>query len=110
MEKRILALPEGDYYARIAQWFHQSPRNRPISPFSHITFQTYVENRVHEDTIASLEEALRVEPNNRWALERIAELYGESSLGDPNANLFKAQLYESRALALKKSGAGEDPR
>ena len=49
------------------------------------------DNRIAEDTIASLEAALRVDPDNRTASGRIAELHAVSTLGYAATNLSIAQ-------------------
>ncbi|YCM45748.1 protein kinase [Verrucomicrobiaceae bacterium 227] len=63
IRQEVLALPVDNYYARIAKWFYDDPAMRPITPFSSMTLESYVANRLRENTGASIEEALRVMPS-----------------------------------------------
>ena len=53
-----------DLYHRTAQWFYTLPSERSISPFSPISLDQFVANRLRENTETSLREALRVDPQN----------------------------------------------
>ena len=56
------------------------------SAIQHAHQKGIIHRDLHEDTIASLEEALRVNPNNYLALSRISELYMNTERGDPATN------------------------
>ena len=69
------------FYGRTVEWFYDDPGTREITPFSQLTVDGYVRNRLDETTSykgphreASLEEALRVDPDNIEAFAKLAEV------------------------------------
>ncbi|MGI9244574.1 MAG: protein kinase domain-containing protein, partial [Verrucomicrobiales bacterium] len=71
---QVLALPLDDFYAKTAQWFYADHTARPITPFSKITTRYWIENRISENNTDSIEQALRIAPDNPRALAAMAQL------------------------------------
>jgi WD40 repeat protein len=63
----------GDFYTRWARWFLSDPNKRTISPWSTMRTEDYILRRIEEGTLASLREAVQLQPTNGLALARLAE-------------------------------------
>ena len=83
-----------DYYGRILRWFYADPQPGAITPFSGMPIDTYVQNRIREGRVESLEEVLRVDPGNPEALIGLARKLSESS-----SDLQRAAYYAERATS-----------
>ena len=65
--------PDDDDWTIWGRWFLADRSSRTISPFSKITIPEYIENRIKENTPASLDEAERLAVGNAELLQRIAK-------------------------------------
>lgn len=61
------------YYGRWARWFFAEGATRTLSPLSEVTVPEYVQRRVAENTLQSLEEATCLSPANALAFARRAQ-------------------------------------
>jgi dipeptidyl aminopeptidase/acylaminoacyl peptidase len=61
-----------DELSRFGRWYAADPSTRPISPLSSITVSEFVEQRLREDTAASVEEAYDIDPGNPVVLASLA--------------------------------------
>jgi WD40 repeat protein len=66
--------PDDDHRVVWGRWFLADPSTRTISPYSELTVPEYIENRMKENTFASLAEAEELAFGNPTLLARIAEL------------------------------------
>jgi WD40 repeat protein len=72
IRQRLTQAPDDDEWVQWGRWFLADPATRTISPFSKVTVPEYIENRIHDDTVASLAEAERLSVGNRDLSERVA--------------------------------------
>jgi hypothetical protein len=63
---------EGDEAARWAMWFFAESATRRISPGATLTVPQLVQQRIQDNTVESLQQALALSPNNGVALARLA--------------------------------------
>lgn len=63
---------EPDFYTKWVRWFLGNRAARTISPFSAITIPEFLQQCIEENTLDSLEEAVRLAPTNALALARLA--------------------------------------
>jgi WD40 repeat protein len=61
-------------FAGFARWFFADRATRPLSEGSPMNVTTYLQARLAENTVESLEEVLRFQPTNTHALSSLAEL------------------------------------
>ena len=71
--------PADDDWTVLGRWFLADRSTRTISPFSKITIPEYIENRIKENTPASLDEAARLAAGNTELLKRIADTRAQSA-------------------------------
>ena len=74
VQQRLYGLPGDDNFSRLARWFFTDRATRTISPFQSETAAEYVNRRIEENTRASLEEAVRLDPASALALARLAKM------------------------------------
>ena len=79
--------------ARWVAWFTTDVRHRTISPFSDVTVDQWLRERVADDTRETLQEALNIDPNNALCLALLA---GKESPAD---NVV-AERHAARAVQL----------
>src|SRR5439155_10874816 len=72
VKRRVNDSKAGDNFTRVARWFFADRGARTISASDRATVREYVQQRIAENTIASLQEAIRFEPTNALALGRLA--------------------------------------
>jgi WD40 repeat protein len=72
LKERLVSSTATDDYTRWAKWLFADRSQRTISAFSSITIPEYVEQLVEENTLRSLEEAVRLAPTNGLAYARLA--------------------------------------
>jgi hypothetical protein len=84
-------LPGDDNFSRLARWFFSDRATRTISPFQPETVAEYVNRRIQENTRASLEEAVRLDPANALALARLARMIRQTD-SSPRSLSDAAQL------------------
>ena len=66
------ARTDADFYTRLAHWAQADPSTRTLSPQSSLTVPDYLQQRIQENTLASLREAVRIAPTNALAWARLA--------------------------------------
>jgi hypothetical protein len=100
--KRELAGNSGaDPYGRFAHWFFADRSTRAISPNSPVTVPTCVRQRIEENTLDSLQEAVRLAPTNGTALARLAvQVLAQDPARNPR-QAGEADFYSRRALDLQ---------
>jgi hypothetical protein len=88
------------YYTRWARWFFADRATRTLSPASLVTVPQYIQQRIKENTLDSLREAVRLLPTNALAVARLAaKTLAESP--DPNSReAAEAAWLTQRAVAL----------
>ena len=74
IQQRLNQLPDDDGWITWGRWFLTVPGNRTISPFSKMTIPEYVENRMNENTIPSLDEAQLAAFGNTNLLQHISQM------------------------------------
>jgi WD40 repeat protein/Flp pilus assembly protein TadD len=94
--------PDDDEWAHWGRWFLADPATRTISPFSTMTVPQYIENRIKEDTDASLAEAERLAAGNAELIERIAR--ARSSLEQRIEQTNRLETLEREGFMLAKQG------
>jgi hypothetical protein len=72
IKEQLTRSTASDDYARWAKWFFADRSTRAISPNSPVTVPEYVQQRLNENTLWSLREAVRLAPTNALALARLA--------------------------------------
>ncbi|PYI84930.1 MAG: hypothetical protein DME26_12310, partial [Verrucomicrobia bacterium] len=93
LKARLMANKQTNSFIRMAQWFFADRSMRTISPFASATVIEYVKQRIEENTRASLEEAIRLQPTNAVALARLATaVLRAESAPDPRRALEAAHL------------------
>jgi len=100
----IPALPDDHYYAKTAKWLATDQDTRLITPFSRMSKDTWVQNRLTENTIESLEEALAADPHNPEVVLALAKALLDSTTGDHVTNLAQAAILTGQA----KDSAGHE--
>jgi WD40 repeat protein/tetratricopeptide (TPR) repeat protein len=70
--EQVQVRKDTNVYTRIAQWVQAEPAERTITPGAAQTTQSYVKQRINENTIGSLHEALLLSPSNSLACARQA--------------------------------------
>jgi WD40 repeat protein len=83
-----------DNYTTWGRWFMKDRSSRTISAFSKTTVADYVERRVSDGTMESLNEALELQPDSGLALARLARLSADPVQADVLAAL--AEHYEPK--------------
>jgi eukaryotic-like serine/threonine-protein kinase len=73
LREELNRAPDDDSWAVWGRWFLGDPATRTISPFSTRTVPEYIEDRITENTLASLAEAEKLAAYNSELLERIAQ-------------------------------------
>ena len=87
-----------NYDARWAKWFCSDRSTRTISPVSNISVPEFVQRRIRQNTIESLQEAVRLAPTNGLALARLARQLLAQSDKDNLRHLGEADLYSRHAV------------
>jgi hypothetical protein len=92
-----------DFYTRWARWFCGDGHNRTISPFSSVTVPDYVQRRIEENTIESLQEAIRLSVTNGLAFSRLAQQTLAQDTRENPRRIGEADFFSRRALELSPS-------
>ena len=74
--------------ARRARWFLADRNTRAVAPLSSLSVPEYVQRRIEENTLESLQEAVRLSPTNGLAFARLAKLAPPSHGGPPGPGFF----------------------
>ncbi len=100
LKNRILESSSADYCTHWAKWFFADRATRTISPSSPVSVPEYVQRRIHENTVDSLQAAIRLSPTNGLAFARLALLtLKEGPASQPPRNA-EADFYSQRAIQL----------
>jgi hypothetical protein len=97
--------PATNFYTRWAKWFFADPSTRTISPDASITVPEYVQRRIQENTLASLQEAVHRSPNNALAYARLAKQVRAQNDKDNPRRAGEADFFSRYAIKL----APQDP-
>ena len=73
LRNHLNGLTDNDHFNRVARWFFADRATRTISPFQSETIAEYVQRRIAENTLSSLDEAVRLDATNSVALARLAK-------------------------------------
>jgi tetratricopeptide (TPR) repeat protein len=71
LRRRLNQKPDHEEWVLWGRWLLADPATRTISPFSKMSVQEYIENRIAGNTVASLAEAKRLALGNAELSERI---------------------------------------
>ena len=72
LKEQLMQSAETNYYARWAKWFCSDRSTRTLSPLSSISVPEYIQRRIEENTLESLQEAVSLAPTNGLAFARLA--------------------------------------
>jgi tetratricopeptide (TPR) repeat protein len=100
LRRQVSESSASDAWTRWAQWYFADPATRSISPFSPITVPGYIQQRVDENALGSLQEAVNLSPNNPVALARLARALLQLDPQEHPCSAQDADLYSRRALQL----------
>jgi WD40 repeat protein/serine/threonine protein kinase len=99
--RQMLASGSGsDVYSRWATWFFADRSTRSISPFSSLTVPEYVQRRIEENTLESLQEAVQLSPTNGLTFARLAWRVLEQDEKDNPGRVGEADFLSRRAVGL----------
>jgi hypothetical protein len=100
LKDRLAAGSSSDFYTRWGTWIFADRLTRTISPYSSMTLVEYVDCRIQENTLSSLQEAVRLSPSNASALARLArQILAQDSVQHPE-RAAQADWYSRRAVEL----------
>ncbi len=86
-----------DLFAKVAKWSEETdPGRRGMTPFSTLTVPGFINNRIQENTVESLQRALRVDPRNETVLELLATRLEELNPDPGSEARRRAKYYRSR--------------
>jgi hypothetical protein len=91
LKERLRGLASSDFYSRWVSWFWADRSTRAVSPSSAIPLQQYVQQRLDENTLGSLQEALKLVPGNPEAIARMPAAVAKQALKQ-NRNTRPASL------------------
>jgi WD40 repeat protein len=106
---------QGDQWSAVVRWLLDNREDAVVSPTSMLTVKQYVQKRVAEDTIASLQLAAEVRPDDPTIFRRLGEKHLAQARSKPNdsfaawmaeASASRAVINVNRALALAPGDEG----
>jgi serine/threonine protein kinase len=100
LKRQVAERPSADYYSRWARWFFADRAARTISPNSSITVADYVQRRIQENSLESLQEAVCLLPTNGLAFARLAKQVLAQSDRDNQRRAGEADFFSRRATEL----------
>jgi hypothetical protein len=100
LKMQVAERPAGDYYSRWAQWFFADLATRTISPNSSNTVSEYVQRRIQENSVESLQETVRLSPTNGLAFARLAKQVLAQADKDNPRREGEADFFSRRATEL----------
>jgi WD40 repeat protein/serine/threonine protein kinase/tetratricopeptide (TPR) repeat protein len=98
LKKQALAETTDDIWTRWAKWFFADPLDRAVSPSSDETVSQYIQNRINENTLTSLQEAVGLSLTNGTALTRLARSLVAQGRDANSRSTREAEWYSARAL------------
>jgi len=105
IKRELMQSSAGDVCTRVAKWFFAERASRTISPYSATTFAEYVRGCIDENTLASLQEAVRLSPTNALATARLAKLVLAQDAKENPRQVGEADFYSRRAVELAPNEA-----
>jgi WD40 repeat protein len=106
LQKQFGALGTEGFYDRWMRWFVDGKPTRKISPRSNFTVLEYAQDRIQENTVESLREAVRLVPTNALAFARLARQLLAQDDPDNLRRLGEADLFSRHAVELAPHDAG----
>src|ERR1700687_4825445 len=103
LKRQVTESSASDVWTRWAEWFFADPATRTISPFSDVSVPEYVHLRIQENTLESLQEAVRLSPTNGLAFARLARRVLEQE--DNPRRVGDADFDSRRAVELSPNDA-----
>lgn len=100
VKRQFSAAPASSVWAQWAKWCFADHALRTISPFSSVTLPDYVQQRIEENTLASLREAVSLSPSNGLALARLARALLHDYPQTNTPQTLEADWYSRRAMQL----------
>jgi WD40 repeat protein/serine/threonine protein kinase/tetratricopeptide (TPR) repeat protein len=100
LKKSTIWNRDTDFYSRWARWLLAEPSSRTLSPASSATGYDYVQTLVQEQSIAGLREAVRLQPTNIVALDRLSRRLLETAAPDNLSAPGEADWWSRRAAEL----------
>jgi hypothetical protein len=94
-----------NFYTRWTKWVCADRATRTISAFSSITVPEYIQRRIQENTLESLQEAVRLAPTNGLVFARLARLVLAQNERDNPRRVGEADFFSRYALKLAPQGA-----
>jgi tetratricopeptide (TPR) repeat protein len=88
------------YYRVWAQWFLAPSATRRLSPSSPIRMPEYVQRRIEENTVASLQEAVQLSPTNALAFANLARQILAIKPTAGSRQIAEADWYSCHAVEL----------
>ncbi|HAB19257.1 MAG TPA: hypothetical protein DCE44_22870 [Verrucomicrobiales bacterium] len=101
----VSARTDTNFYTRIAQWIQADPATRTISPMATVTVPEYVRDRIEENLLPSLREAVRLAPTSGLAWARLARLEAGQDKALNPGRLAEAEFSARRAARLEPETA-----
>ena len=98
LKRQVAESSASDIWTRWAKWFFADSAARTISPFSDISVPEYVRRRIQENTLESLQEAVRLSPTNGLAFAQLAFRVLEQA--DNPRRVGEADFFSRRAVEL----------
>jgi dipeptidyl aminopeptidase/acylaminoacyl peptidase len=98
LKERAASFDGQGAFHRLARWMFADRNSRTISPFQSETVSEYVQRRIAENTSASLEEAVLLDPANGIALARLAAAVAPTNPEEDPRRAAEARHLAKRAL------------
>jgi hypothetical protein len=102
---QLAGVPATDDCTSWLEWFLADRSTRLISPMSSLTVPAYVQRRIDENTLASLQEAVRLAPTNGLAFARLARQVLAQSETDNPRRVGEADFFSRHAVKLAPQDA-----
>ncbi len=100
LQEQVRRDASDDACSRWVNWFLNEDLDRAMSPSSSLTIEGYVQQRIAQNTVDSLQDAMRLSPNNGLALARLARLLLKQATNDSPGTPALAEGYSRVAVAL----------
>ena len=102
IRQEVLGGSSDDVYGRWARWFFADRAASTLSPSSRVTLERHVQRCIEENSEASLQEALELEPGNVRALTIYLAL---TTSGDRGSAVYPGWSEQERKQQLRRSAA-----
>ena len=105
LKRQLTASSASDVWSRWAKWFFADRATRTISPFSDVTVPEFVRFRIQENTLESLQEAVRLSPTTGLAFARLALQVLAQDLKVNPRKIGEADFFSRHAVKLSPDDA-----